>query len=493
MKYIFSTILFVFIVLSISAQQSGTLTLDLERTVELANDSSLSAFRAKNMYMASYWQYRTFSAERLPEIRLNMTPLQLDRGFVRRYDSEQNIDVYRRQQQLFTYGGIAVRQNIDFTGGTLFAESDLGYLRNFGVHTRSQFTSVPIRIGYRQDLIGYNRFRWERRIEPLRFERAKQELISELEQTAGIVTNYFFDLAMAQAEYELAVEAKTNAERMYQIGEERHRIAAIGQHDLLTLRLDRVNAQNSLQEAEMRLNRAMSALALYLNLDKNTRIEVQLPNYPQELFISVDEALMYARQNNPRYIESQQQLLESEHNLDRTRREALFNVGVNASVGFNQAAESFRDLYRNPSQQDFVRLTFSVPLVDWGVRRGRYNMARNNLNIAQLTVQQNENNLEQDIIMTVGDFAVQQQMIHSRIEAVELARLAYEQTQERFVIGTVDINSLTLSTTRRQTAQQNYIRALQNYWQSYYKIRQLTLFDFERNRPIEVNFNRIGN
>ena len=77
--------------------------------------------------------------------------------------------------------------------------------------------------------------------------------------------------------------------------------------------------------------------------------------------------------------------------------------------------------------------------------------------------------------MTVGDFIMQQQMIRSAEEAVELAKVAYEQTQERFIIGKADISSLTLSTNRRQEAQRNYIAALKNYWQSYFKLRKLIL------------------
>ena len=491
MKHICSVILLISFALSVSAQQLNTLTLDLERTVQLANDSSLSAFRAQHMYLARYWQHRSFLAGRLPSVTLQMTPLRLDRAFVQRYDPELDIDVYRRQQSLFSHGRIFAEQNFDLTGGVFFMESELSHLRNFGLHTHTQFRTTPIRIGYRQSLIGFNQFSWERRIEPLRFQRAKQELISELEQTAEIAAGYFFNLAMAQAEYELAQENKTNSERMYQVGQERHRIAAITQTDLLTLRLDMVNARNSMQNAEIHLNRAMSALVSFLNIDPHTRIYVQLPDYPQPFFISIDEALMHARQNNPRYLESQQQLLERERDLDRTRREARFNVGVSASVGFNQVAESFRDVYRNPIQQDFATLSLTIPLVDWGVRRGRYNMARNELNIVQLETRQSENRLEEDIAMTINDFMVQQQQIQSRIEAVELARLTYEQTQEQFVIGTVDINSLMLSNNRRQMAQQNYIRALRDYWQSYFRIRRLTLFDFKGNRPIEVDFNRI--
>ena len=115
-------------------------------------------------------------------------------------------------------------------------------------------------------------------------------------------------------------------------------------------------------------------------------------------------------------------------------------------------------------------------------------MAKNNLNITKLTTQENEIRLEEDVIMTVGDFTVQQQLIHSAEEALELAKLAYDQTKERFIIGKADINSLTLSTTRRQEAQRNYISALKNYWQSYFKIRKLTLYDFEKKMPIISSF-----
>lgn len=474
------------VALKVSAQSGKTMTLDLSQTVQLANDSSLSAFRAKNMYMASYWEYRSFKAERLPSLTLYMTPLSYNRDFTRRYDSEQDIDIYRQQQSLYSYGNVAAQQNLDITGGTFFVDTELGYIRNFGGLMSSQFNSVPIRVGYRQDLIGYNRFRWEKKIEPIKFEKAQKELIAQLEETAETAAGYFFDLAMAQAEMELAIENNENTERLYNIGEEKHKIASIGQADLFTLKLDMVNAQNALQNADINLKRATFALAAYLNLDKNIKIDIDLPAYPDELMISVDEALMYAKQNNPRYLNSKQQILESQQQLDKTKRESMFNAGLSASVGFNQVAESFRNVYRSPLQQDIVSLTLSIPLVDWGVRKGRYNMAKNNLNIVQLSAQQNETSLEEDVIMTVGDFSIQQHMIRSAEEAVELARVAYEQTQERFIIGKADINSLTLSTNRRQQAQRNYIAALKSYWQSYFKIRRLTLFDFERNKSIEV-------
>lgn len=462
--------------------------LDLQTTVQLANDSSLSAFRAKNSYMASYWEYRSFKADRLPSLWLNLTPISYNRDYTRRYDSEQNMDVYRRQQSLYSFGNLAAQQNLDITGGTFFVDSELGYIRNFGDQNYSQFSSVPIRVGYRQNLIGYNPFKWEKKIAPIKYEKARKALIYELEETAEVATGYFFDLAMAQAEYELAVENLASSDTLYSIGEQRHKIASIGQTDLLTLKLDRVNARNSLQNAEINLKRRMFALAAYLNLEKDTRITLKLPDYPKDIIITEENALALARENNPRYLDSEQQVLQSEQTVERAKIESWFNAGLSASLGFNQVAESFRNAYINPLQQDIVSLTLSIPLVDWGVRKGRHNMAKSNLNITRLTARESEIRLEEDVIMTVGDFTIQQQLIRSAEEAMELARLAYEQTRERFIIGKADISSLTLSTNRRQEAQRNYISALKNYWQSYFKIRKLTLYNFELRKPIVDTF-----
>jgi hypothetical protein len=52
----------------------------------------------------------------------------------------------------------------------------------------------------------------------------------------------------------------------------------------------------------------------------------------------------------------------------------------------------------------------------------------------------------------------------------------------------VDVNSMTLAQNRQQEAQQNYIRAQLNYWADYYKIRKLTLYDFESGVSLSDKF-----
>jgi len=461
---------------SIQAQQ---LTLSLDRVIEIAADSSLEAFRSKNLYLSSYWAFRSYQAGRLPSLTLNLTPARYYRDIVQRYDSGNDIDVYREQQSFFSQGGVAVMQNFDLLGGSFFVNSDLSYLHNYGIsNNNNQYTSVPVRIGYTQNLIGYNPFKWERRIEPLKFEKAKKDFLYNLENVSERATSHFFVLAMAQAVYDMAKSNVASTDTLYRMGEQRHKIAAISQADLLTLRLDAVNARNALQNADINLKRAMFSLASYLNFDKNTDIRLQLPSKPAQIEISVDEALALARENNPQFLDLRRQILEAEQQVDRTKKEALFDASINASVGFNQMAYNLQDAYRNPMRQDIVSVTLSIPLLDWGVRKGRYNMARNNLNVTQISSEQSELTIEEDVIMTVGDFNIQQNQIASAEEALDLAIMAYTETRQRFMNGSADINSLTLSLNRQQDAQRNYITTLQNYWLSYFKIRKLTLYDF---------------
>ena len=51
--------------IGLAKAQSGKLRqLTLQESIDMASDSSLQSFRLKNLYMANYWQYRSFKADR---------------------------------------------------------------------------------------------------------------------------------------------------------------------------------------------------------------------------------------------------------------------------------------------------------------------------------------------------------------------------------------------------------------------------------------------
>jgi outer membrane protein TolC len=491
-KYIFNWLIIIYGLLFAVHGSAQTVKLTLSESIELAIDSSLQAFRAKNQYMANYWAYISYKAGRLPSLTLRTTPLEYRSDFTRRYDSNANIDVYRRQQSLYSYGNLSISQNFDLTGGTFFIDSELDYMHNFAIgNNYSQFSAIPIRVGYSQSLFGFNGFKWDKKIEPLKYQKAKTQYLYAQEEISETAIQYFFSLALAQLEYDMAMKNVASSDTLYRIGQERQKIASISQSDLLTLKLDAVNARNTLRNAEISLKRAMFSFVSYLHLNKETQVTLELPSRPQNIQIAPEVALEYAHKHNPDFMANKQELLEAEKEVDQTKKSSNFEASVSASIGFNQVAADFRSAYRNPLQQDVISVGLTIPLVDWGVRKGRANMAINTLNVTKISIQQREQILEQDVVMTVNDFNVQQDLISSAEEALILALMAYNVTKERFIIGKADLNSLTLSLNRQNSAQRNYLSSLRDYWLNYYKLRKLTLFDFGKQESLmrELKFN----
>ncbi|HIX86162.1 MAG TPA: TolC family protein [Candidatus Parabacteroides intestinigallinarum] len=475
---------------TLGAPVAAQRVLTLEQTIDLATDSALEAFKNENLYLSGYWEYRSYRANRLPSVTLDLTPANYNRGFVSRYDSETDMDFYGLQRSYSASGALTIQQNLDILGGTFFVQSGLQYLRYMGDYASNQFSAVPVSIGYQQDLLGYNPFKWEKKIEPLKYEKVKKEFLYNTEQIAEQATSYFFALAMAQADYDLAVKNKLAADTLYAIGQRKFEITSITNDELYTLELEKVNAYNTLRSAELELKRAMFSLVTYLNLDPDTELRLTLPTRTHAYQLTAEEALLMARENNPTYLQTRQDILEAERDLDKTRRESMFQASFSASVGFNQAASNFRDAYRDPLRQDMVALSISIPILDWGVRKGKYRMAKNNLSVIEISSRQSEVAVEQSVVMAVNDFNLQQELILSAEYALELAESAYAKTMTRFIEGNTDMNTLTLASNRKDEANKNYISALENYWLSYYQIRRLTLYDFVKGLSISHEFDQ---
>jgi len=118
---------------------------------------------------------------------------------------------------------------------------------------------------------------------------------------------------------------------------------------------------------------------------------------------------------------------------------------------------------RHPLQQDLVSVSVYTPLRDWGVRKGKSFLARNNLNVVRIAARQDEMSVEEEVITSVNDSNLQQSLTASAEEALDLSVMAYEQTRQRLIIGKADLNSTTLSLNPQQEAQKTYMWVRQNY------------------------------
>ncbi|QTD38542.1 TolC family protein [Polaribacter batillariae] len=467
--------------------------ISLNEVLKLASQNSLDAFKSKRKYGVSYWQFRSFKSSLLPKINFETRPFTFNRALVKRYDSEQNVDVFRLQQNLSSYANVSLTQDIRSTGTSLFINSSFDRIVNSGTSEIENYSATPIRIGLIQPIMAYNRFKWEKKTAPLQYQKAKQEFIYE-QQTINLKTiDFFFNWALASKKVEIAQENKTSAEKLFKIGKKRYDIGAIERDDLLNLEMDVYNANTNLTQNQQSLQKAEAALKLYLRdvLPSNTIPE--LPDLITNIQIDINEATQYAKANNPELIDLKLRQVEALRDLDKAIKDNRFDLSITASYGLNQQANTFRDAYSNLLNQQMVSVNFSIPILDWGERKGNIKTARMNKDVAEIELQQDEDKFKQDITQKVIDFNLQKDLVEGALRTSEIARESYKITEKRFLLGNLDYLRLTASRQAWQSATERYIQSLLNYWKLYYQVQQLTLYDFINNRTIEQNFDIILN
>lgn len=471
--------------------QVHDLKLTLDDVIELASKQSLDAFRNKNMYRASYWEYRYFKADRLPSLSLSATPIDFNRARTREYNSQTKEDEYVQREYLNSDFGLSLSQNVALTGGQLFLRSDLGMVKNLNGDKSNSFQSTPISIGYQQNLNGYNALRWKARIEPLKYDKAKKVFIESRETLSIKATQRFFDLVAAEINLSIAENNKANADTLYTIGKGRFQVGTITQDELLNLQLSQLRAKQALNKAHLGLLRAQAELNSFLGLGKETRITCIVPREIPTLEVKAGEAIDQASTNNPEILNEKQQLLEEDQQVAQAKADAGLNTSIYASYGLDQSSQEFKNVYNNPDQSQRFRLGVNIPIIDWGRRKGRYQMAEYSREVVKATVRQARIDFEQEVAQTVMEFNLQGAQVENAALADTVAKKGYDVAFQRFLIGKVDVINLNQARNDLEQARKDYVTALSTYWRYFYTIRRLTLFDFESNNTLSAEYDKI--
>lgn len=490
MKKIYISLLFLMVV-SLSKAQEPALSLSLDDVIGIASEKSIQAFRNENMYLASYWEYRYFKADRLPSLTLNSNPLDFNRYRRKEYNFQTNEEEFVLREYLNSDVGLSLNQKVGLTGGTIFLNSGIEMIKNLNGNKNTSYQSSPISIGFTQELNGYNAMKWESKIEPLKFEMAKKELIQSKEVLSINTTDKFFDVVSGQIQLKIADNNLASADTLYKIGKGRFQVGTVTQDELLSLELNLLRAKQDLTKAHSVLQRAQASLNSYLAIDKLTQINCIVPEKIPDIRIKADEAVGHAIQNNPDMISHLQQLLAEDEKVAKAKSETGFNTSIYALYGLNQSADAFADVYNDPEKSQRFQLGVSIPLLDWGKRKGRYQMAESNREVAKARIKQERIDFEQQVFQDIIEFNLQAEQVTNAALADTVAQKGYEVTLQRFMIGKVDVVKLNIARNDLETARSRYITELRKYWNYYYRIRMWTLFDFVKGETLSAEYDKI--
>ena len=467
-----------------------TLRLTLEDCIVMARRQSVDAAVALGELKSAYWEWRSYKADLLPEVSLSANVPTYNKRYST-YQREDGTHSYVRNDFMEVDGSLYVSQKIWPTGGTLSVESSLDWLRQMSGETsggKNQFMSMPIALTLSQPLFGVNSVKWNRRIEPLRYREAKASFLAETEQVAMRAISLFFNLLLANENVHIAEQNLQNAEKLYEVAKAKREMGTISQNDVLQMRLNMLNAQSSLTSTESSRKARMFELKAFLDVEEDI-----LPIVPEEIpevTLVYQDVLNHALENNAFATTMRRRQLEADYSVAYAKGKQR-SVTLYAQVGYTGTASRMNEAYRDLLSKEVVQVGVSLPLLDWGKRRGQVKVAESNREIVRNQVRQQSQEFNQNLFVLTEQFNHQRQQLRIAEEADTIAQRRYHTNVETFKIGSISTLELSDAQTAKDEARQNRLAQLFNYWYYYYQLRSITLWDFERNQNINVDFDKI--
>ena len=455
--------------LSVYAQQ-----LSLDQAIRHAQDSAITAFQSRNEYKAYALHYDEFLALRKPQLNLRVAPnyykllsdLSRDYVYMRNYNNLSAAASVTLSQKMLDWGGEA------YIGSqAIWSE----YFNSQSTEAR-QFVAAPLLVGYRQTLLGYNPYRWEKAVEDQRLKAARQQHQYDMNRIAEEVTRRFFRLVCAQSQVEMFQRNLQTTDTLYAIAREKSAILMVTMAELRSLELQRINAANALAMARTTEEEARTRLASFLRLDDGdlSTLHLEYPHEPKSLSLIVAEAIDLALANNPAYQHQIAELTESRHQEEKAKKEKGVNVSVDVNVGMQQVDPVVGRAVRDQRLYALGAVTFSVPLMDHGAAKNRHAAAQAWVERQESALDEAGRQLSEDVTTTLHNIHVYRQLLEQTAHAVAMADEVFELNAENYANGLCDINTYTLAQNRRDEAYNQYLSALEKYWTTYYHLQTLT-------------------
>lgn len=467
----------------------GQRVITLDDAIAMARVKSVDAAVALNTLRTAYWEYRTYRAQYLPEVNFTATVPSYAKSYSA-YQLEDGSYTYVRNNYLQMNGALSIDQNIPWTGGTISLNTSLDFLRQLDGNKDNRFMSIPVALTLNQPIFGVNTLKWDKKIEPVRYREAQAAFLEASENVAISAIGYYFTVLLSRVEVEVASQNLANAEKLYEVAKVKRSMGQISKNDSLQMELNRLEALSTLTSAQSSYKSAMFNLRSFLALDENDEFEVEVPAQVTQTEVDFPLALEKALENNDFSLNIRRRQLEADYSVAKAKGD-LHEINLFAQVGYTGTGAKFRDAYDPLKDNQIVQLGISIPILDWGKRRGQVKVAQSNREVVAAKVKQEEMNFKQDLFILVERFNNQRQQVALAMAADNIAETRYNTNVETYVLGRISTLDLNDSQVKKDESRSAYIQQLYYYWYYYYQLRSLTLWDFAAHRNIDADFEKI--
>ncbi|MGM0620657.1 MAG: TolC family protein [Bacteroidota bacterium] len=413
---------------------------------------------------------------------LDVSPVMYSRN--RRFDNR--VSQWYTNENFETSALFRVEQPILITDGTISLTNEFGWASSSSDATdlESEVFYNNLYLNLNQPLFTYNRQKMELQELELNFENANISYAMQRLNLERNVTEFFYNVYMAQMNLNVAKDELENTQKSYDIITNKVEAGLAAREELYQAELNLATAKSTVQNSEVTFENAKDQLKLYLGMDLyedfSILADVAVNPVPVDLEKAIETGLDSRMELRQREIDIQ----SSQFELIRTKSMNEFRGDVNLRLGISGDNPQLDQIFDAPTNSPSVAVSFNIPLFDWGEKKARIAAQEAAVESQKLNLSDEQNQIIIGIRQTYRNLQNQMTQIEIAQQNQTNAQLTYEINLERYENGDLTGMDLNLYQNQLSEAKISYNQALINYKIELLNLKIQSLFDFENNEPI---------
>mgnify|MGYP000872862158 CR=1 FL=1 len=468
--------------ISLLSVANAQMRLTIDKALDIAEEHNPD-LKASKLSLERYQQNLVAQRASLKsKFSLDLNPLNYSK--TRRFDNR--LSQWYTNEAFNTSGTFRVAQPILWTDGEISLINTFGWQDNKstveGMDNSNKAFSNDLYLQLTQPVFTYNRRKME--MKQIEFENAGIRYALQRLNTERSIINQFYAVYMAQNNLSISKDELENTQTSFEIIKNKVEADLSAREELYQAELNLDNAKSTVEERIVALENAKDQLKQSLGMPLDEAIEVTADIEVSPIAVDLNRAVQSGLSSRMEIRQREIDIELGELQMIQTKSMNEFRGDVSLSIGIIGDDEKFGNIYENPTRNPRVAISFAVPIFDWGEKKARVKAQK----IAQTIAKLEQENLRVDIELDVRQVWRRLENLRTQIDIAEKsvrnAELTYDINLTRYHEGDLTGMEINQFQTQLSSRKMAHAQALINYKIELLNLKILSLYDFEKDKPI---------
>lgn len=470
--------MFLITTISVFSQQGLT----LEQSLSIAESNSPDMKKTRLSLIRSQENLNAQNAALKSNFSLTLNPI----AYSQNRSFNELISQWNSVQTTQSYGEFTVTQPIVLTDARISLVNRFGYTDSYSEYsnTTTKGFSNNLYLIFDQPLFTYNRTKLQLKELELALENSKISYAIQLLSLEEMVSQAFYYVYQQQQSLDIANQAFQNMQKSHEVIKNKVDAGISAREEMFQAELNLATAKSDFDNSEVSLENAKDDFKILIGMslfdDLIVLPNIEVDTVQVDVAFAIDQGVANRLELRQREIDIEM----SQFDLIQTKSLNEFKGNLGLSFGIFGDNENLEDIYDNPTDNEDVALSLSIPLWDWGERKSRIKATEASIEAANISFDDERNNIILGIRKVYRNLINLQNQIEIARQNVINAQLTYDLNLEKYKNGDLTGMDLNIFQNQLSEKQLSFTNSLISYKLELLNLKIQTLYDFEKKEQV---------